>query len=412
MCATTDRTDKRSGERGSLVLLVALLIVVVGGLAVTLSRQSQGGGAVTVEGIRGTEAFFHGDGAVHLALRLLESNNCDATLIPGGSTVSSLTTLPLTLNWGVSGLSPMVVTLCPGGAACYADGSAGQWRVSALPGQGTAARGVVAKASCSAGGGGSAPPVIAGSDLTVGNAAKVEGVKIAACGSGPCNVVNEDGSQGKVTSYTIPNLPTFQTSNGSSGSKTSNVGNLVVGNGQYTNLSVNNNKGMTLQPGGSAFRADKVTVGNAGTLTLQPGTYYIKELKLENASQLVVSPAGEVKLYIGNTFEASNAVDVNTDGAAKDLQTFVYDGGEYKMDNASTVHGVILAPGANTKVTLDNSADLQGAIACGGEVELKNASSIDFTTEARDKMVALGVSTSGGGGSPSITVNAWAEDFS
>lgn len=117
-----------------------------------------------------------------------------------------------------------------------------------------------------------------------------------------------------------------------------------------------------------AIKKHKLKLDNGDSITLPPGSYYFKDIKMKNGSKLFIT--GPTTFYI------EKKLDVHGGGIINQTQdpaqfTIIHAGKKFHFKGTQDLHAYILAPEA--KVKIERGGDLYGAVVAK-EVEFKNGS--------------------------------------
>ncbi len=109
-----------------------------------------------------------------------------------------------------------------------------------------------------------------------------------------------------------------------------------------------------------------------------PGDYFIDQIDWDKENDIVISPAGVVRIFINTSFDVKDKANFNVGGATENLQIYVYDGAQVKFDNDNVVNGLIYgAP--NTKIEMGDNNSLTGAIISDGEVRIHKKLTVTYS---------------------------------
>jgi hypothetical protein len=148
-----------------------------------------------------------------------------------------------------------------------------------------------------------------------------------------------------------------------------------------------------------------LSLGNAGSMTLRGGSYYLTSIRLEANAILTIDVSfGPVNIYLDGPLEteSSGAIRLIPAGSPPGLFTLyckAVDGSSFSsidIKNGAAFHGVIYAPKAN--VNLRNGGDVQGMI-WGRVVDIKNSGDIIFDPRLKRKFL-----------SPRYSMRSWKEE--
>lgn len=129
-----------------------------------------------------------------------------------------------------------------------------------------------------------------------------------------------------------------------------------------------------------------VTISNNASVTLSAGTYNIDQFLIGKGATISVD--GPVIINTNEflyTAGGSGNINVNTGGNPANFIINLYDGqsGDFDLGNDSNFTGIVYSSFSNTKVEVDDNNTFIGAIITNGDVDLKDGSSINFTSAAK-----------------------------
>lgn len=126
--------------------------------------------------------------------------------------------------------------------------------------------------------------------------------------------------------------------------------------------------GMTINQIYDPVNKTLISNQNNKTITLAPGVYFFTKIDIAgNNSQIVISPAGEAKIYLEApdpndiVFHLNNGASVNPTGSPGNLEILIKQGRVW-WENAGTIRCPVFAP--NSDIIADNAFDLFGSIVC------------------------------------------------
>jgi len=149
--------------------------------------------------------------------------------------------------------------------------------------------------------------------------------------------------------------------------------------GDYNNIRVRSGVNATFT-GSTSYHINQLRVDNNATITLAPGNYFIDQLDMGNNSKLIINPSGKVNIFINNSFNTGNNVEINRYGNAADLTINLYSGAEFEPGNNAIFTGIVYSPFANAKVEFGNNSVIKGAIITNGSTELSSGTTITYGT--------------------------------
>lgn len=208
--------------------------------------------------------------------------------------------------------------------------------------------------------------------VTLKNSSTVNGDVVVGAGGNPSVVINDSGSTitGETRALTQTNplptvvVPQWLESLPSSGTIENNT--TITNSAKYSGIDLKNNKAIVID----------------GNITL----YTTGDIILGNSAELQIASDASLILYLGGDFEGKNSSTVNnlTQDARK-LQIYCLDSCESMLlKNSTDFYGAIYAPNAN--VTMDNSADLHGAVVAK-DFEQRNSGAFNYDASLRDVSV-------------------------
>ncbi len=188
---------------------------------------------------------------------------------------------------------------------------------------------------------------------------------------------------------------------------------LSIAPGYYQDIDASTNPAtptvFTASGSNPTWYIDKLTLGNA---VLAPGTYFIKDLNAKDASTLVVSPPGQVRIYIDGHLDAKNDVSFNAGGAVGNLQVYLYKSADAKFDKNAVFTGLLYGP-EDSNIDFKDGAVVTGALIAGHDVKLDKGATFNYPPAAQAAIAAistclpvgrLAVERAGGGPIASQTV--------
>ena len=140
--------------------------------------------------------------------------------------------------------------------------------------------------------------------------------------------------------------------------------------------------GDTLAPG----NYDVVTIANNATITLSAGTFNVDQFLIGKGVTINVSGAVIINtnefVYSGG---GAGNITVNSGGDPANFIVNIYSGhnAEFDIEDNSSFTGIIFSSFSNTTIEIDDDNTFTGAIFSNGDVDLKDGSSINFTTAAK-----------------------------
>jgi len=119
-----------------------------------------------------------------------------------------------------------------------------------------------------------------------------------------------------------------------------------------------------------------VNVNGGSTLTLAPGNYVVKNLTINYPGKLVLSPVGQVNVYVTGTLNLGGVENLN--GNPKNLTFFVKNAGFVNVNASGRLYGSIIAPQAVVNV---NSVIFGSVL--GSQVTLNSGAAVHFDQAQR-----------------------------
>jgi hypothetical protein len=200
---------------------------------------------------------------------------------------------------------------------------------------------------------------------------------------------------------TLPSLePASFPATGTTNVTVSSAGTSSIASGSYNDITVSNwtaGTDATFATSGGTYYIDKLTINNNATAVFAPGTYFIDELDMGKTGTIAISPAGVVKIFIGDKFEAGNDYKINSGGSVGNFQVFLYPGADAQFGDQSAADstkdfvGILYAPGSGSDIRFRINTDIQGAVISAGDVQIGN--NTDFTYTAADQAAVGGTTT-------------------
>ncbi len=238
-------------------------------------------------------------------------------------------------------------------------------------------------------------PVYAGDKLEVKKNVKVNGNGVAEGEYKNDKAI--DGSSGNIVDWS-PALPDLVPPSFPANSSAVDVvlhSNDALSTGAYRNVEVaKNSTGVTFD--GDA-NITKLTIKENSNVVFSPGTYFINELKAEKNVNISVATPGEVKIYIGNSFEIGDNSHVNDSGNVTNFQVYLYGGPpkvKAKLKKNVNFTGFIFSPFKDTEIEIKKNSYIHGALLTAGKVELgEKGGNVQIIYTAADQTAIGGIST-------------------
>jgi len=193
-------------------------------------------------------------------------------------------------------------------------------------------------------------------------------------GSGACDGSNCTASGSTAESSSV----TIQTGDASDGdidvgnNKSETVGDS--GDNEFKEVKTgNSNSSLTFSSNESVYYFQK-SWDVKGTITMAPGDYWIEEsLVLNNNTNVVVSPAGTVRIYVKKSVDIKSGVDLNNPGDAGQLLLYAKE--SITVYNGATVNGYIYS---EKDVVIENNASISGGVSASEKIDIKNNATINY----------------------------------
>lgn len=139
-----------------------------------------------------------------------------------------------------------------------------------------------------------------------------------------------------------------------------------------TNVSIGFASSQTLSPGDYG----SISTGAFSSLTLTPGDYTVSgNLSIGFLSQLLVSGAGTVRLFVDGAVTFSSSATINNGSAS---QLVVYANSTISLTSPSTVNGFLYS---NSNVTIGSSSTVTGAVTASN-ITLSSPSRVNYDSAA------------------------------
>lgn len=145
--------------------------------------------------------------------------------------------------------------------------------------------------------------------------------------------------------------------------------------GDYKNVKAEQGSSLTFTGSGGTFRMEQLQAERNVRLQLAPGTYWIRNLKIEQGVGVTLSPSGPVVIYIQDGQVERNAL-VNTGGSEQNLVLISYS--NFKLEQGAGLRGIVFT---QNDFTLERNAQLWGAVSAG-KVKLAQGASITYNAAA------------------------------
>jgi hypothetical protein len=157
------------------------------------------------------------------------------------------------------------------------------------------------------------------------------------------------------------------------------------------------NNGSTLSFTGGDYFIEELILKKGATVQFAPGNYFIEAIDFDNQSKIVISPSGQVNIYIKDSFQAGNETEINTAGNTGNLVFYLYNSASFQLGNANNgsanvdFNGIIYSPYRNTSIDFGNNNNIKGAILSAGSVDVGNNTTFDYSAAVQDEVIgALG----------------------
>jgi len=175
---------------------------------------------------------------------------------------------------------------------------------------------------------------------------------------------------------------------------------------KFIDIIANNDNG-TAGDGSPLEGATAIDLGNAETLTLTAGDYYITDIVLRNGSTLTIdASSGPVNIYLSGTLDAEEGELESKNGSAlnnlsqpTDFSIFSNSSQDITFKHSTAFKGMVYAP--NAHVEMKNSAGVYGLI-WGNTATINNSGEFYFDEAIKDKYLSPNNYT--------INVLSWKDD--
>ena len=146
----------------------------------------------------------------------------------------------------------------------------------------------------------------------------------------------------------------------------------------YKDVKVDDGATLNVDPTIQEYFLKKLEVKENATIILQPGDYWIDELKLKKGSRLVVAGSGTARIYV-NKLEIEDDVLVNSPGPGvsgdpSKLFLYAYDE-DIKLGEDATFSGFLYG---DKKIETNKRAAIFGALSAGKNVKLDDNSFVSY----------------------------------
>jgi len=175
---------------------------------------------------------------------------------------------------------------------------------------------------------------------------------------------------------------------------------------KFIDIIANNDNG-TAGDGSPLEGATAIDLGNAETLTLTAGDYYITDIVLRNGSTLTIdASSGPVNIYLSGTLDAEEGELESKNGSAlnnlsqpTDFSIFSNSSQDITFKHSTAFKGMVYAP--NAHVEMKNSAGVYGLM-WGNTATINNSGEFYFDEAIKDKYLSPNNYT--------INVLSWKDD--
>jgi len=208
--------------------------------------------------------------------------------------------------------------------------------------------------------------------------------------SGAGNAVQPDGMVVNATETLPPIVPAvFPPNNSNVDVDTDNINPVPAG--AYDKVKMDANTSVF---SGGTYYIKELEAGKNKIAQFAPGDYFIEEIDWDDGNEIIISPAGVVRIYIGNKLDVKDDALFNVGGATENLQIYVYDGAEAKFDDDNVINGLIYG-GPNTKIEMGDDNSLTGAIISDGEVRIHKKLNVTYTAGIQSAIGGIQLCDSG-----------------
>ena len=162
-----------------------------------------------------------------------------------------------------------------------------------------------------------------------------------------------------------------------------------LGEGTYHDVKPGENADFTFTTVGGTYQIEKIEAKKGATITFAPGDYFIEELKLKENTQLLISPAGPVRIYIKEKAEFGKQSQVNLGGSVANLQIYGYDDVDIKLKEEAKVSALIYSPDDKSKIEMEKEVEFRGMAVTAGEVKVGKEASFTFDAAVQSEVGSI-----------------------
>ena len=200
-------------------------------------------------------------------------------------------------------------------------------------------------------------------------------------GSGVCDNSNCNDAGGPFFS----SIPSFQNSNDNDGDiDVGDEDSETVGNSndfRFGEVKVGEEASLTFSSNESTYYFKKSwDVKKEATITLAPGDYWVKEdLVLGEEVNLVVSPAGTVRLFVKKSVTIKKESTINSGGSAGQLLIHALQ--DIKLEEEVDFNGYLYS---KKNITIEKEVTLDGGISANKTIDIKEDATINYAVPSGD----------------------------
>jgi hypothetical protein len=213
------------------------------------------------------------------------------------------------------------------------------------------------------------------SKLTLGSGATVNGTAV----SGSGDALRSTGARTALSTTTAAlNPSSFPSFSGSANGNTSGLP-----SGTYNSVAADT-AGFTFL--GGTYYIGTLNV-NAGSITLGPGDYFIRNGSIPNNLVVTVSPAGPVRLFLVG-LSSRNNISLNAGGDPANLQVFLFGSGRVEFGNNFNGSGIFYSSGGG-KFRFGEGGRLTGAVVTSDEIRFDNNAVFTYSSSTAASVAGL-----------------------
>jgi len=202
--------------------------------------------------------------------------------------------------------------------------------------------------------------------------------------SGSGNALQPDGVLTTVSQTLPPISPLIFPPNSSTTNIDTNATNPVAA-GSYDTVTMGANTSVF---SGGTYHIKTLTAQKKKDAQFAPGDYFIDTLDWDSENDIVISPAGVVRIYIKTLLDVKDKANFNVGGATENLQIYVYDGATAKFKNKNVVNGLIYG-GAGSTIEFKDDTSLTGAVITDGSLKIHKKLTLTYTAATQSAIGAI-----------------------